>query len=299
MSSSVDSPLDSLRRNAESLLANAHAPFSGQPTAAALLLQDGRWVPGVRVESASFSLTLPALLNAYTTAVTAGHGGTVVAAALTRALHRDEKAYLESLRDDPLSPAAPDVWTRTPAGALPTPGARIDAHVDAVSLPPEPEMPTPPIAGATSDGHASAQQPTKAADDEAHAGRRGIILARRAAQRALVPASDFKVGAVIETPDGTLFPGANVENEDWARILCAERNAAGTARSYGYSNASTIFLTCIDDPSGTPCGACRQVLAELTPEAALWMDRHGEEPEVTRPGDLLPGFFKGQAILRA
>lgn len=292
------SSVGELRRNAESLLPNAHAPFSGKPTAAAFLLEDGRWVPGVRVESASFSLTLPALLNAYTTVVTAGYTGAVVAAALTRPLHRDEKAYLESLREDPLTPAAPGVWTRASVDSLPMPGSRVDVRVEAVSLPPEPEM---PFGGDHASSDPDSHGPTPE-DPDGHGslrGHRGIVLARRAAQRALVPASDFKVGAVIETPDGALFPGANVENEDWARILCAERNAAGTARSYGYTEASQIFLTCIDDPSGTPCGACRQVLAELTPEATLWMDRHDEEPEVTRPCDLLPGFFRGQAILRA
>lgn len=280
------------------MLPNAHVPFSGTPTAAVLLLEDGRWVPGVRVESASFSLTLPALLNAYTTAVSAGHAGSVVAAALTRPLHRDEKAYLKSLKHDPLTPATPEAWTRLPVEALPAPTSQVDARVEAVNLPPEPEVASSSVSPASDGLPAGTVQSRKPGEDES-TGRRGIVLARRTAQRALVPASDFKVGAVVETPDGSLFPGANVENEDWARILCAERNAAGTARSYGYSEAARIFLTCIDDPSGTPCGACRQVLAELTPDAALWMDRHDDEPEVTRPSDLLPGFFKGQAILRA
>jgi homotetrameric cytidine deaminase len=133
--------------------------------------------------------------------------------------------------------------------------------------------------------------------NRALSGAEGIERARDVAARAYVPASEFPVGAILETTDGRLVPGVNVEHPDWSRILCAERNAVGTAYAYGKRSARRLFLTCANDPEGTPCGACRQVLAELTPEAALWMDRHDDAPERAQLSDLLPGSFRGQALL--
>jgi len=228
-------------------------------------------VPGVRVESASFSLSLPALLNAYTTAVSVGRSQQVVGLALSRALRPSDAAYVRSLVGIPLEPAANDLWLRGGhVGNVPEPTSVVDPRL---------------LANAQLSGmdNGSIEE--------------GIDLAREAARRAFVPSSDFQVGAVIETPDGDLFPGANVEHSDWGRILCAERNAAGTARTYGQPAARRIFVTCIDDAQGTPCGACRQVLAELTPDAALWMDRHEKPAEHATPESLLPRFFQGQSLM--
>jgi cytidine deaminase len=88
-----------------------------------------------------------------------------------------------------------------------------------------------------------------------------------------------------------------VEHPDWARILCAERNALGTVQSYALSEPEHLFLTCDEDPEGTPCGACRQLLVELAPDTTLWMDRHSEPPEQSTISALLPGSFRGHALL--
>jgi homotetrameric cytidine deaminase len=222
-------------------------------------------IPGVRVESASFSLSLPALLNAYTTAVSAGYRTKLAGAALSRPIEDRDAHYLSSLADLSIDPSANDVWLSSVP--LPEPVGVLDPRL-----------------------------PFKASTDVSP--EDGILAARNAAQAAYVPSSDFHVGAVIETENGSFFPGANVEHPDWARILCAERNAAGTARTYGEPSARRIFLTCLDDAGGTPCGACRQVLAELAPDAALWMDRHSTPPEKSAPNQLLPGFFEGTQLLR-
>ena len=125
----------------------------------------------------------------------------------------------------------------------------------------------------------------------------GIELARGVARRAHVPASDYPVGAVLECSDGRLVPGVNVEHPDWARTLCAERAALGTVQSYALPAPQHLFLTCKDDPDGTPCGACRQLLAELAPDIALWMDRRRDTTERTTAPALLPGSFQGEALL--
>jgi homotetrameric cytidine deaminase len=125
----------------------------------------------------------------------------------------------------------------------------------------------------------------------------GVQAARTIAETAYVPSSNYPVGALAETADGHLVPGVNVEHPDWARILCAERNALGTSLSYAAGPIRRLFLTCLDDEAGTPCGACRQLLAERAPETALWMDRHEHPPEHARISELLPGSFRGRALL--
>jgi homotetrameric cytidine deaminase len=265
---SLSSALSPLRRHAQTLLERAHVPFSDEPSAAVLLLDDGGWIPGVRVESASFSLTVPALLNAYTTAVAAGRAEAVVAFVLSRSFRREETVYVEALPHEPYEAWAADAWVRSGAaqnGALPRPD----------------EMLSPVYDGAVADAEA------------------GIREARRLAERAYVPTSHYPVGALLETADGDLVPGVNVEHPDWARILCAERNALGTLRSYAAGPAERLYLSCADDPDGTPCGACRQLLVELAPESVLWMDRHSSSPERADLSTLLPGSFRGRALLPA
>ena len=259
-------PLSTLRARAQALTDRAHVPFSDRPTAAVLLLADGAWIPGVRVESASFSLTIPALLNAYTTAVAAGRAADVRAFVLSRPFRREEALYVEALPHGPVAAHAADAWVG-PDGpdALPPP---TDALVPFLDV---------PVADETD----------------------GIRACRQVAARAHVPASGFPVGALLETDAGRLVPGVNVEHPDWARILCAERAALGTARSYGAAPGARLYLSCLEDPAGTPCGACRQLLAELAPRSDLWMDRHDDPPERASISRLLPGSFRGRALLES
>ena len=263
---SLRSLLSPLRDQAQVLSDRAHVPFSNRPTAAVLLLDNGQWIPGVRIESASYSLTIPALLNAYTTAVTWGRAADVVAFVLSRPFRREEGLYVEELPHGPYEAYADDAWLQgrwANDGSLPAVGDPLSPFLDG------------PV-----------DEPV-----------RGVRDARRAAGHAYVPASEFHVGAVLELEDERLVPGVNVEHPDWARILCAERNALGTACSYDAPPAHRLFLSCAEDPEGTPCGACRQVLIEHYPEAELWMDRHDEAPEHTTLSALLPGSFRGRALL--
>ena len=264
----MNGTFDILRQKAESATARAHVPYStqrGAPQrdAAVLLLADGAWVPGVRVESASFSLVIPPLMNAFTTVAAAGRTD-VVAAALNRPFLPEEAAYMRSTPAGLFREEADDVFVATDADALPPVGDRLDPFLDA----PTPEHPA-----------------------------EGIALAREVAQRAHVPESDFRVGCVLVVEGGKLVPGVNVEHADWSRILCAERNALGTALSWGLTGLEALYLTCLKDESGSPCGACRQLLAELAPTAAVWMGRGQVSPEAASPRYLLPGAFHGQALL--
>lgn len=227
-----------------------------------LLLDNGTWIPGVRVESASFSLTLSALANAYTTAVALGRASEAVALALSRPCRPEEQVYVDGLSGS-FTAVADDVWIRNEAA-------------DTLPSPTSPCTPTHPVS----------------VENE----RDGVTAARRLADRAHVPLSAFPVGMLLETDNETYVPGVNVEHPDWARILCAERNAFGTVQSYALSPPQRGFLSCVHDATGTPCGACRQWMAELAPESILWMDRHDDAPERTTVSALLPGSFQGRAL---
>lgn len=256
-------PLGALRALAHAMAPRAHVPYSGRHAAAVLLLADGTYVPGVRVESASYSLLIPALLNAFTTAVAAGRRD-VVAAVLNHPFRAEEQAFVRSTFEGAFEAAGEGAFVRAATPRLPPLGAPLT-----VTLPgPEPETPTA-----------------------------GVHLARQIAERAHVPESAFPVGCVLATSEG-LVPGVNVEHADWTRVLCAERNALGTAVSYGLLPAHALYVSLPKDASGTPCGACRQLLVELACNATLWMDRGAQMPEQARPDALLPGFFSGVALTR-
>ncbi len=258
------SSLSVLRSRATALTTRAHVPFSDAAVAAVLLLSDGTWIPGVRVESASYSLTLPALLNGYTTAVALDCAEMITALVLSRPSQREERLYVDALPRSYTS-CAGDAWIRS------------DTAPEALPAPTSP--------------HSPALSQTVDTETEA------LRLCRTiAADRAYVPSSGFPVAGLAETPAGRLVPGVNVEHPDWARILCAERNALGTITSYAAGPAQRLFLSCLQDAAGTPCGACRQLLSELAPASELWMDRHDEPPARTSPSALLPGSFRGQAL---
>ena len=123
--------------------------------------------------------------------------------------------------------------------------------------------------------------------------------ALQAARRAVVPASGFPVGAVVTDAAGRQMPGANVEDAaDWTRGLCAERTALVAARAAGFGPIARVTVACPKAPGGTPCGGCRQVIAELAPGAQVVIWRGDQAPEVTSAEALLPGAFGGESLGR-
>ncbi len=97
---------------------------------------------------------------------------------------------------------------------------------------------------------------------------KGIKQALEARKKAYVPYSKFKVGAAIELKDGTFVHGANVENISYGLTCCAERNALFSLISQGYDHNNIKAIYIVADTPGpiSPCGACRQVMAELMPK---------------------------------
>ena len=120
-----------------------------------------------------------------------------------------------------------------------------------------------------------------------------LELAREAARRAHCPYSHFHVGAAVVAGEKT-YVGVNVEISSYGLALCAERSALAAAISDGAGPITQVAVACIDTPADapfnerTPCGACRQWLADLAPNAIIYID--GSDKDFTIK-DLLPYAF--------
>ena len=119
-----------------------------------------------------------------------------------------------------------------------------------------------------------------------------VELARDAREHAHAPYSGFKVGAVVECRDGTLFTGCNVENSSYGLSLCAERVAIFKAISEGHHDFRRIAVIADSHVPVRPCGACRQVMSDLFgSEADVIMANLKGSIETKRINDLLPTPF--------
>lgn len=90
-----------------------------------------------------------------------------------------------------------------------------------------------------------------------------IGRAREAMRNAWAPYSEFRVGAAIESADGRVFVGCNVESASYGLTICAERMALGAAVAAGARSLRRVAVTTEVEPPAAPCGACRQLLAEF------------------------------------
>jgi cytidine deaminase len=125
-----------------------------------------------------------------------------------------------------------------------------------------------------------------------------LFLAATAAMRkAHVPYSRFPVGAAIRTEDGRIFSGANVEVASYPEGWCAETTALGHFVMGGGGGIKEVAVIAERMPKVTPCGGCRQRLAEFcAPHTKIHLcDQTGVVETVTM-GDLLPYGFEGEIL---
>ena len=259
----LEKTLEALKVHAERIATRSYVPYSGEPAGIVILLEDGSLIAGVRVENASFPLTISALQNAITTAYSLQRTDFSILVS-TIPFTEAELAYTSAL--------GAFQWELVAANILMVAGAHHPDPTDFLPLSKSTSFQTP---------------------------EEGILAARASASKAFVPHSQFPVGCAVSTNSSQTVLGVNVEHSDWSKILCAERNALSTMVSYDLGEAQEIFVSCVKLAGASPCGACRQVIVELAPQATVWMDFGSEKPQAMKAKDLLPGHFSGDVLRRS
>lgn len=124
-----------------------------------------------------------------------------------------------------------------------------------------------------------------------------VNLANEARRRAYAPYSGYAVGAALRTRSGRIYTGVNVESAAYPTTMCAERVAVYKAVSEGERDFEVIAL--VTDNGGSPCGSCRQVLAEFGLDTLVIIaDGHGRVLWQATVNDLLPGAFTPKDLYR-
>lgn len=118
-----------------------------------------------------------------------------------------------------------------------------------------------------------------------------IKVAALQRERAYAPYSKYKVGAAIRTKRNKTHAGANIENASYGLTICAERTAVFAAVNAGDREFDAVAIVIDDERLPSPCGACRQVLAEFAPSMRVILATTGGLRKATTLTELLPDPF--------
>jgi len=122
-------------------------------------------------------------------------------------------------------------------------------------------------------------------------------IASKARERAYAPYSRFRVGAALLTKSGKVFTGCNIENATYGATCCAERTAVYKAVSEGETEFEAIAV-CGDNEGLTfPCGICRQVMAEFSPDIKVILGDRNNNIQSFDLRDLLPHTFYKESLM--
>jgi cytidine deaminase len=123
-----------------------------------------------------------------------------------------------------------------------------------------------------------------------------VIAARAARENAVARFSGFKVGAALETTDGTIVTGCNIENATYGLTICAERVAMFKALSEGHRSFARVAVVADTSDPTPPCGACRQILWEFGGDLEVVLASLSELKGAYRMKDLLPLPFDARLL---
>jgi cytidine deaminase len=123
-----------------------------------------------------------------------------------------------------------------------------------------------------------------------------VAAARRAREFAVAPFSRFKVGAALETADGAIITGCNVENATYGLTVCAERVAMFKALSDGHRRFTRVAVVADTAAPTPPCGACRQILWEFGGDLEVVLANLESEQGRHRLKALLPLPFDARLL---
>jgi cytidine deaminase len=117
-----------------------------------------------------------------------------------------------------------------------------------------------------------------------------IEAAKKAREFSYSPYSKFKVGAAVLTSDGKIYGGCNIENASFGITNCAERTAMFKAVSEGHRELDALAVIADTEAPCSPCGACRQAMAEFKVKRIIMANLKGDTKVVTLE-ELLPFSF--------
>ena len=118
-----------------------------------------------------------------------------------------------------------------------------------------------------------------------------IKQAKQASNNAYAPYSSFKVGAALLAANGKVYVGCNVENATYGATICAERAAVAMAIADGQREFTALALYTKTPKPLTPCGICRQVLCEFSPQMKIIAACENNQIQISTLQDLLPDAF--------
>lgn len=122
-----------------------------------------------------------------------------------------------------------------------------------------------------------------------------IQLAKKMREKSYAPFSKYTVGASVETEDGTIIGGCNIESASYGLTCCAERVALYNAVSKGYSTFKAMAVA--SENGGFPCGACRQVIWELCEDIPILVIDSENKINETSSRSLLPDAFDKDKLI--
>jgi cytidine deaminase len=122
-----------------------------------------------------------------------------------------------------------------------------------------------------------------------------VRIANQVRKWAYAPYSKYLVGAAVLTDSGRVYDGVNIENAAYPVTVCAERVAIFKAVSNGEKEFQAIAV--VTKNGGMPCGSCRQVMAEFSPEMLVIIADENEIIKTEKKvNDLLPGAFRADSL---
>ncbi len=155
--------------------------------------------------------------------------------------------------------------------------------------------------GKGSSGRDPSSTSAEARDEAAQIVAALVSAAKDARKRAYAPYSKYKVGAAILTESGDVFIGCNVENASYGATVCAERGAIMQMVAAGGKKPVACAVVTQGQVGGSPCGICRQVLAEFSEDMTVILAGDAGGPEhmrITSLSDLLPDAFTSSSLRR-
>ena len=123
-----------------------------------------------------------------------------------------------------------------------------------------------------------------------------LDMARDAMKHAYVPYSNVPVGAALLCDDGSVYTGCNVEGASYGNAICAERTALCKAVSEGKRKFQTLAVTANTEDFCTPCGICRQMLYEFSPDLRVVCGCQRGNYAVHSLKELLPCAFSAKDL---